>query len=240
VSRRPLDRLVGVLHVACAVALVAVGAMALLGIAAPPRMDPGGGWLDDGWARAARGALLAVTGIAALGIIRVPATRRLAAFALLLVAALGLAIAAGALDLVVLWSGCAVATVAAPLAIVVGDERRSAARHALAALLLGGLALGVLGAAFVALSALAGSTHLVDIGFLVTRTGDAGPFALTAIRAAVVAAAILAAWAPFHLAAPELWGEGSAPLAGWLAIAWPWAGWSVVVRLSSGLLPVLE
>jgi NADH-quinone oxidoreductase subunit N len=237
---RPFVRAAGTLHVLLGGALLLVGANVLLGLGAPPRLDPTGAWLDDGWARAARGALLAATGIAALGLFRVPPLRRLAALGLLLVAALGLALSAGALDLVVLWAGCAVATTAAPLAVVVGDERRSAARHGLATLLLGGLACGILAAAFLALAALAGSTHLVDIGFLVTRHADASPLALTAVRGAVVAAAILAAWAPFHLAAPELWGEGSAPLAGWLAIAWPWAGLTLLVRLSGGLVPALE
>jgi NADH:ubiquinone oxidoreductase subunit 2 (subunit N) len=237
---RLLDRLAGGVNVLGGLALLGVGATILARLGAPPVLDPSGAWLDDGWTRAARGALLAVTGIAALGLVRVPARRRLAAFALLLVAALGLAVSAGALDLVALWSGCAIATTAAPLAIVVADGRRGAARHGLAAVLLGALACGVLAAAFVALAALAGSTHLVDVGFLLTRHGDATPLALTAVRAAIVAAAILAAWAPFHLAAPELWGEGSTPLAGWLAIAWPWAGWSLVVRLSVGLVPALE
>ena len=230
----------GAFHVALGAVLLLVGARALLDLGAPPRLDPGGTWLDDGWARAARGALLVVTGLATLGLVRVPTVRRLAALGLLLVSALGLGLAAGALDLVVLWSGVALATTTAPLAIVVGDERQNASRHALAALLLGGLAVGILAAAFLALAALAGSSHIVDIGFLVTRHADAAPLALTAVRAAVVAAAILAAWAPFHLAAPELWGEGSAPLAGWLAIVWPWAGWTVVVRLTTGLVPALE
>ncbi len=239
-ARRLVPRLAGALHMTLGVFVLLVGVRALLDLGTPPVLDPSGAWLDDGWARAARGALLVVTGIAALGLVRVPALRRLAAFALLLASALGLSIAAGALDLVALWCGCALATTAAPLAIVVGDERRSAARHALATLLLGGLATGILAAAFLALAALAGSTHLVDIGFLGTRHGDASPLALSAVRAAAVAVAILAAWAPFHLAAPELWGEGSAPLAGWLAIAWPWAGWTVVVRLSTGLAPALE
>jgi NADH:ubiquinone oxidoreductase subunit 2 (subunit N) len=230
----------GAFHVALGLVLLLVGARALLDLGAPPRLDPGGTWLDDGWARAARGALIVVTGLATLGLVRVPTVRRLAALGLLLVSALGLGLAAGALDLVVLWSGIALATTTAPLAIVVGDERRNASRHALAALLLGGLAVGILAAAFLALAALAGSSHIVDVGFLVTRHTDAAPLALTAVRAAVVAAAILAAWAPFHLAAPELWGEGSAPLAGWLAIVWPWAGWTVVVRLTNGLVPALE
>ena len=128
----------GALHVALGLVLLLVGARALLDLGAPPRLDPTGAWLDDGWARAARGALLVVTGLATLGLVRVPAGRRLAALALLLVSALGLGIAAGALDLVVLW------------------------------------------------------------------------------------------------------GEGSAPLAGWLAIVWPWAGWTVVVRLTTGLVPALE
>jgi NADH:ubiquinone oxidoreductase subunit 2 (subunit N) len=238
--RRVLEGLAGTAHLVLGAALLLVGANALLGLGAPPRLDPTGAWLDDGWARAARGALLAATGIAALGLVRVSPFRRLAALGLLLVAALGLAVSAGALDLVALWAGCALATTVAPLALVIGDARRSAARHALATLLLGGLACGILAAAFLALAALAGSTHLVDIGFLVTRHADASPLALTAVRATVVGAAILAAWAPFHLAAPELWGEGSAPLAGWLAIAWPWAGFTLLVRLSSGLVPALE
>src|SRR5204863_503579 len=88
--------------------------------------------------------------------------------------------------------------------------------------------------------ALAGSTHVLEIGFRVTRFEDSAPFALTAVRAAAVGVAMLAAWAPFHLGLPELWGEGSAPLAGWLAIVWPWAGWSVLVRLAGGLAPALE
>ena len=239
-ARTWLVRAAGALHVACGIALLFVGARALLDLDAPPRLDPTGAWLDDGWARTARGALLAVTGLAALGLVRVATGRRLLALGLLVLSSLGLGIAAGSLDLVVMWAGLALATTTAPLAIVVGDERRNASRHALAALLLGGLAAGILAAAFLALAALAGSTHLVDVGFLVTRHADAAPLALTAVRAAVVAAAILAAWAPFHLAAPELWGEGSAPLAGWLAVVWPWAGWTVVVRLTTGLVPALE
>ena len=129
----------GAFHVALGAVLLLVGARALLDLGAPPRLDPGGTWLDDGWARAARGALLVVTGLATLGLVRVPTVRRLAALGLLLVSALGLGLAAGALDLVVLWSGVALATTTAPLAIVVGDERQNASRHALAALLWAGL-----------------------------------------------------------------------------------------------------
>ena len=235
-----INRLAVLVHTLLALALIGVGAVALAGVGAPPVLDPTGAWLDDGWSRVARGALCVITGISALGLVRVRGLRRLGAGVLLAVAAIGLSFAAGAQDVRALWAGPALASVAAPLAIVLGDERRRAARHAFAAFLLGALACGLLGAALLTLAALAGSTHLVEIGFLVARFADAGPLALTAFRVAVVAAAILAAWAPFHLATPELWGEGSAPLAGWLAIAWPWAGWSLVVRLSTGLAPSLE
>ncbi len=237
---RLLDRFAAVLHAALSLSLVGAGATALAGVGAPAVLDPSGMWLDDGWSRVARGALCAITGISALGLVRVPGLRRFGAGMLLALAAFGLSFAAGAQDVRALWAGPALAAVTVPLAIVLGDDRRHAARHAFAAFLLGALACGLLGAALVTLAALAGSTNLVEIGFLVTRFTDAGPLALTAVRVAVVAAAILAAWAPFHLATPELWGEGSAPVAGWLAIAWPWAGWSLVVRLSTGLAPALE
>jgi NADH:ubiquinone oxidoreductase subunit 2 (subunit N) len=240
VSARTIDRVAAAAHALLALALLGVGVAALATAGAPAALDPSGAWLDDGWSRIARGALCAVTGISALGLVRVRGLRRLGAGILLAVAALGLSFAAGAQDVRALWAGPALAAVAAPLAIVIGDERRRAARHAFAAFLLGALATGLLGAALVTLAALAGSTHLVEIGFLVGRFVDASPLALAALRVAVVAAAILAAWAPFHLATPELWGEGSAPVAGWLAIAWPWAGWSLVVRLSTGLAPALE
>ncbi len=239
-SGRLLDRLGALIHAVLALALVGVGVTALTRIGAPAVLDPTGMWLDDGWSRVARGALCVITGISALGLVRVRGLRRLGAGILLAIAALGLSFAAGAQDVRALWAGPALAAVAAPLAIVLGDDRRHAARHAFAAFLLGALACGLLGAALVTLAALAGSTHLVEIGFLIGRFADVGPLALTAVRVAVVAAAILAAWAPFHLATPELWGEGSAPVAGWLAIAWPWAGWSLVVRLSTGLAPALE
>ena len=65
----------GAFHVALGAVLLLVGARALLDLGAPPRLDPGGTWLDDGWARAARGALLVVTGLATLGLVRVPAGR---------------------------------------------------------------------------------------------------------------------------------------------------------------------
>ena len=239
-SARLVDRIAVLIHAALALGLIGVGATALAGAGAPPVLDPTGAWLDDGWSRVARGALCTITGISALGLVRVRGRRRLAAGVLLALAAFGLSFAAGAQDVRALWAGPALAAVCAPLAIVLGDERRRAARHAFAAFLLGALACGLLGAALVTLSALAGSTHLVEIGFLVARFADAGPLALMAVRVAVVAAAILAAWAPFHLATPELWGEGSAPVGGWLAIAWPWAGWSLVVRLATGLAPALE
>ena len=239
-SGRLVDRLAAAAHGGLAIALIGTGAFALTGAGSPPTLDPTGAWLDDGFTRVARGALCVVTGISLLGLVRVRGGRRLAAGLLLALAALGLSFAAGAQDVRALWAGPALAAVAAPLSIVVGDERRRAARHAFAAFLLGALACGMLGAALVTLAALSGSTHLVEMGFLVRRFVDAEPLALTAVRVAIVAAAILAAWAPFHLATPELWGEGSAPVAGWLAIAWPWAGWSVVVRLSTGLAPALE
>lgn len=239
-NARLVDRLAAVLQALLALTLAGAGAYALASAGAPPTLDPEGLWLDDGFARIARGALGIVTGITALGLVRVRGVRSLAAGLLLALAALGLAFSAGAQDVRFLWAGPALASVCAPLAIVIGDDRRRATRHAFAAFLLGAFACGLLGAALVVLAALAGSTHLVEIGFFVARFADAGPLALAAVRVAVVAAAILAAWAPFHLATPELWGEGSAPVAGWLAIAWPWAGWSLVVRLSGGLAPALE
>ena len=239
-SARAVDRVAAVLHAMLALALVGVGVTALATAGAPPMLDSTGAWLDDGWSRVARGALCIITGLSALGLVRVRGLRRLGAGLLLALAALGLSYAAGAQDVRALWAGPALAAVAAPLAIVIGDERRRAARHAFATFLMGTLACGLLAAGLVTLAALAGTTHLVEIGFLVGRFVDAGPLAMAALRVAIVAAAILAAWAPFHLATPELWGEGSAPIAGWLAIAWPWAGWSLVVRLSTGLAPALE
>ena len=83
------------------------------------------------------------------------------------------------------------------------------------------------------LATLAGSSHLLDAAFRLGRFEDSGTLGLTAVRAVAVAVAIFAAWAPFHLALPELWGEGTAPLAGWLAVVWPWIGWTAFVRLSS-------
>ncbi len=221
----------GLLALAVRGAIVPVPAVAL---------DTTGAWADDGWSRAARGAFLFATGLAVLGLVRVGGGRKLLTAGLLSVAGLALAISAAALDLTGLWAGVAFASALSPLALVAADGRRAAARHALAVALLGALACGVLAVSFLTLTALAGATHLLEIGFLVARFEDASPLALTAVRAAAVAVAMLAAWAPFHLGLPELWGEGSAPLAGWLAVVWPWAGWSVIVRLSNGLFPALE
>src|SRR5205085_1148943 len=120
---------------------IAVAVHALGRVPAPSTLDPTGGFADDGWSRSCRAAVLLVTGLTAVGLVRAPGLRRIAALLALLGAGAGV---------------------------------------------------------------------------------------------------VLAAWAPFHLALPELWGEGSAPLAGWHAIVWPWAGWSVLVRLSGGLAPALE
>lgn len=206
----------------------------------PSVLDALGSFAEDGWTRACRTAVLLVTGLAAIGLVRAPGLRRVAALGALVLGGAGVVIAAGSLELTTLWAGVALATTMAPLAIVLADTRRGAARHALTSLLLGALASGILALSFLALSALSGSTHVLDIGFGVTRFEDSAPFALTAVRAAAVAVAMLAAWAPFHLGLPELWGEGSAPLAGWMAIVWPWVGWSVLVRLAGGLSPALE
>ena len=238
--RELLDRVATALTFAFGAVAIAVAVHALGRPATPPVLDPTGGFADDGWTRSCRTTVLLVTGLAAVGLVRAPGLRRLAALLALLGAGAGVVLAAGALELPTLWGGIALATTLAPLAIVLADTRRSAARHALTSLLLGALACGILALSFLALAALSGSTHVLEIGFQVTREGDSAPFALTAVRAAAVAVAMLAAWAPFHLALPELWGEGSAPLAAWHAVVWPWAGWSVLVRLSGGLAPALE
>ena len=238
-ARRDLvDRVSAAAVLALGVGLVA-WAVRLVWFPEPSRLDVFGVWAEDGWSRNATAALALATGLASLGLARVRGLRRLVAVGLLALSALGLAIAARALDVLALWSGVALAVVLAPLALAVADERERAAAHALNALLLGSLAAGVLGLGLAALSALAGTTHLLEIGIFVERFEDAGPFALTALRAAAVAVALLAAWAPFHLGLPELWGEGSAPLAAWLAAVWPWAGWTVLVRLAGGLAPAL-
>jgi NADH-quinone oxidoreductase subunit N len=237
---RALDRAAAALTLVLGAGAIVLAARMLAAPATPPTLDPGGAFADDGWARSCRAAMLLITGLAAIGLVRAPGLRRLAAMGALLGAAVGVALAATSLELTSLWAGVALATTLAPLAIVLADTRRSAARHALTALLLGALASGVLALSFLALTALSGSSHVLEIGFRVTRFEDSAPFALTAVRAAAVGAAMLAAWAPFHLGLPELWGEGSAPLAGWLAIAWPWLGWSVIVRLAGGLTPALE
>ena len=237
---RLLDRVGATLTLLLGAAAVALALRQLAAPPVPPALDPSGAFADDGWARSCRAAMLFATGLAAIGLVRAPGLRRLAASLALAGAACGVALAATSLELSSLWAGVAIATTLAPLSIVLADTRRSAARHALSALLLGALACGVLALAFLALTALAGSPHVLEIGFRVTRYEDSAPFALTAVRAAAVGAAMLAAWAPFHLGLPERWGEGTAPLAGWLAIAWPWLGWSVLVRLAGGLTPALE
>ncbi|MGH7726215.1 MAG: proton-conducting transporter membrane subunit [Candidatus Eiseniibacteriota bacterium] len=237
---RALDRSATIATALLGTALLVLAVRGAVTPAPPIALDASGTWADDGWSRGARGALLFATGLAVLGLVRVAGPRRLLAAAVLSLAALAFAVSAAALDLTGLWAGIAFATALSPLAVVAADPRRTAARHALAVALLGGLATGVLAVAFLTLTALAGSTHSLEIGFLVARLEDASPLALTAVRATAVAVAMLAAWAPFHLGLPELWGEGSAPLAGWLAVVWPWAGWSVIVRLSNGLFPALE
>ena len=238
--RQSLDRAGILLTLAFGAVAIAVAVHALGRPPAPPTLDATGAFADDGWTRSCRAAVLLVTGLAAVGLVRAPGVRRIAALLALALSGAGVVLAAGALELPTLWAGIALATILAPLAIVLADTRRSAARHALTTFLLGSLASGILALSFLALAALSGSTHVLEIGFQVTRYDDSAPFALTAVRAAAVAVAMLAAWAPFHLALPELWGEGSAPLAGWMAILWPWAGWSVFVRLAGGLAPALE
>jgi len=232
-----LDGAASLLALLVGVALVAWAGSLVLGPAVPERLVLQGLLADDGWSSAARAAVLLAAGLATLGLVQSRGLRRLAAALLLALAGAGVALAAAALDLTLLWLGLAVAVTCGPLAIVAADDRRNAARHALSALLMGGLATGVLGVSFLALASLGNATHVLDLGFLVTRYEHAGPFALTALRATGVGVALLCAWAPFHLGLPELWGEGSTPLAGWLALAWPWAGWSVLVRLAGGLLP---
>jgi NADH-quinone oxidoreductase subunit N len=238
--RQGLDRVASAITLAFGVVAIGAAVHALGRPGAPPLLDAAGTFSDDGWTRACRTAVLLVTGLAAIGLVRAPGLRRIAALLALALSGAGIVVAAGALELPTLWGGVTLATTLAPLAIVLADTRRSAARHALTSLLLGSLASGILALSFLALAALSGSTHVLEIGFQVTRYQDSAPFALTAVRAAAVAVAMLAAWAPFHLALPELWGEGSSPLAGWLAILWPWAGWSVFVRLAGGLSPALE
>jgi formate hydrogenlyase subunit 3/multisubunit Na+/H+ antiporter MnhD subunit len=239
-AARVIDRAGRVLALLGGLGLVVLAARLLLRASGEPALDESGAWADDGWSRAAGAAAFGGTGLAALGLVRVPGGRRLLALLLLAVASLGIVTASRALDLVPLWGGIALATIAAPLALVVADERGNAARHALAAFLLGGLASGVLAASFLTLTALSGSSHVLDQAFRLGRLDDSGTLGLTAIRAVAVAAAMFAAWAPFHLALPELWGEGSAPLAGWLALVWPWIGWTAFVRLSNGLAPALD
>ena len=238
--RKALDRGAIVLTLLVGAAAIGVALQALGRPPAPATLDSTGVFADDGWTRSCRAAVLLVTGLTAVGLVRAPGLRRIAALLALALSGAGIVLAAGALELPTLWAGVALSTTMAPLAIVLADTRRSAARHALTSLLLGSLACGILALSFLALAALSGSTHVLEIGFQVTRYEDSAPFALTAVRAAAVAVAMLAAWAPFHLALPELWGEGSAPLAGWLAVLWPWAGWSVFVRLAGGLAPALE
>ena len=235
-----IDRAGRALVLGAGAALVALAARLLLRANGEPALDASGAWADDGWSRAASAAILGGTGLAALGLVRVGGGRRILALVLLATAAAGLVVAARALDVVALWSGIALATVAAPLALIVADDRAAAARHALTALVLGGVACCVLAASFLTLTTLAGSSHLLDQAFRLGRFEDAGTLGLTAVRAVAVAVAIFAAWAPFHLALPELWGEGSAPLAGWLALVWPWIGWTAFVRLSTGLAPALD
>jgi NADH:ubiquinone oxidoreductase subunit 2 (subunit N) len=238
--RRGLDHAGAALTLLLGVGALALALRALAAPAIPSTLDPTGAFADDGWSRSCRAAMLLVSGLAAIGLVRAPGLRRLAAMGALLGSAFGVVLAATSLELTSLWAGVALATTLSPLAIVLADTRRSAARHALTALLLGALASGILALSFLALTALSGSVHVLEIGFRVTRFEDTAPFALTAVRAAAVGAAMLAAWAPFHLGLPELWGEGSAPLAGWLAIAWPWLGWSVMIRLAGGLAPAFE
>jgi NADH:ubiquinone oxidoreductase subunit 2 (subunit N) len=237
---RIVDRIASAIAVLVGALLVLWAVAQVAGALTPARLVRDGLLADDGWSRAACSAIALATGLAALGIVHARGLRRLLAVALLAGAGAGVALASAALELPLLWLGLALATTLGPLAIVTADDRRPAARHALSALLLGALASGVLGIAFVALSGLADATHVLDLGFLITRYEHAAPFALTALRASAVAVALLCAWAPFHLGLPELWGEGSTPLAGWLALAWPWIGWSVLVRLAGGLAPVFE
>jgi NADH-quinone oxidoreductase subunit N len=96
----------------------------------------------------------------------------------------------------------------------------------------------ILGAALVA--GLTGSTHLLEAGYLLNTLPDSATLALITTRVLLVACALIAAWVPFHLWAPDGLSAAPRPMAAVFAVAAPLAGTLSLSRVLYALEPSLD
>lgn len=232
--RLDLDRVLA--WTALGAAIVAASQLAGL----TPRLGPGGDWTLDGPGMFFAIALVAVIVWAALLALTAPggagAGRGLAGAAL---AGAAWGAAACTLDLAgaaVLWSAGWILAAAA-VAQGGGHERMEAAVKTQGLGAAAGLVLLLSAALFVGL---AGTTHLLDAGALITSRVDSSVLALSAVRVLLAGLALAAAWAPFHYWAPDGLGSATRPAGLVLAVAAPLAASLALARVLFAFEPALD
>jgi NADH:ubiquinone oxidoreductase subunit 2 (subunit N) len=204
-----------------------------------PRLVADGALALDGPALCLLGVLAAT--VLAAGLLGLASRAREAhAYAVLLaaLAALTWAAASSSLDLAaatVFWAAGWILAAAA-VGRLGGPEPLEAAvkLHGLGA---AGTLILMLGAVLAA--GLAGTSHLLEAGQLLTSLRDSPVLARTAARVLMVGMALAAAWVPFHLWAPDGLSAARRPVALILAVAAPLAATLALARLLFAFEPAL-
>jgi len=205
-----------------------------------PRLGPGGDWTLDGPGLLFALAFLAAIVWASLLALVTPAGagagRGLAAAAL---AGAAWGAAACTLDLAgaaILWSAGWILAAAA-VAQGGGHERMEAAVKTQG---LGAAAGLVLLLAAALLVGLAGTTHLLEAGALITSRVDSQVLALSSVRVLLAGLGLAAAWVPFHYWAPDGLGSATRPAGLVLAVAAPLSASLALARVLFAFEPALD
>jgi NADH-quinone oxidoreductase subunit N len=155
---------------------------------------------------------------------------------LMLLAASGMMVMAAARDLMFIFLGIELMSLA--VYVLAGVNRRSArgAESAVKYFLLGAFSTGFLLYGMALLFGATGSTRLVDIGAWVTANPQLSPMFLIAMGLLLVGFAFKVALAPFHLWTPDVYDGAPLPVTAFMAAVVKTAAFAAFVRVMSEAL----
>jgi NADH-quinone oxidoreductase subunit N len=232
VIARRLERARGAAAFVVAVAVGAAG----LGLSLSPRISGFGGLLaGDGYSRFFDVLFLVTLAIAVLLSVRSVDSETVRPgefYALLLLAATGMLLAASASDLIVLYLGLELMTLCSYVLVGITREKKESIEGAVKYFLLGSFASALLLYGIALTYGVTGATEFESIASSIEGRGLSGnPLLLGGILLVVFGLAFKIAAVPFHAWAPDAYQGASAPVAAFLASGSKAAGLAALVRV---------
>jgi NADH-quinone oxidoreductase subunit N len=188
----------------------------------------------DGYARffsflfGSTAALAALLSVKTVETERVPTAEY---YALLLLATVGMMLAATALDLLILYLGLELMTLCAYILVGITRERLASNEAAIKYFLLGSFASAVLLYGIALIYGVTGATDFAAIASATRVGGTPSPLLLVGIALVAGGLAFKIAAVPLHAWAPDVYQGASAPVAGFLAAGSKAAGLAALVRI---------